>query len=241
MFLELLAGLTLAAEFRPADPYAQDALSGFIAVENSRPVDGIDYSDDKGVISGGLLYAHPGGLFAGAELIASTGDDISQPRGDVFSLQTFAGYAYSTDGNRFAIELLDYRFDTPEHGVQHHQGIGLRYVRGPFQLEIARERDRPYYYHYLDRFFPYDNQRVAIGWNQPFAGNFSWSLGAGISRIDRIDVDYRFFSGGIGWRGHGIDWRLGFSAATDELETFYGDELDRRQVLLRVTAPFKVF
>lgn len=241
MFFELLAGLALAAAPAATNPYRQDALNGFVAVENSRPFDGIDYSNGRGVFSAGLLYAHPRGFFAGTELLAGAGDGIGLPHGDALGLQTFAGLAYRAGGNRIAIELLDYRFDAQESGVMHHQGVGLRYARGQFQVELAQERDRPYYYHYLERFFPYDNQRFAVGWRQPFAGSFSWSLGAGISRIDRIDIDYRFFSGSLGWRHAGVDWQLGFSAATDELEMFYGTQLDRSQLLLRATLPFRVF
>lgn len=242
--LELLAGLALfqlaAAAPASASVYADDSLSGFVAIANSRPVDGIDYGAGNGVASAGMIYSRPGGLFAGTEFLAARGDGTGMPEGDVLGLQTFAGYAVAMKKHRLAVELLDYRLDAST-GRFAHQGIGLRYRRGGLQLELAHERDRPFYYHYQQRFFRYDNDRFAIGWEQAVGRDLSWSLGGGVSRIEDIDLDYRFVTARLGWHAGGADWHAGVSWASDDLEAFYGHGIDRRQLVLRVALPFRIF
>ncbi|HEX7048287.1 MAG TPA: hypothetical protein VF275_12020 [Gammaproteobacteria bacterium] len=242
--LDLLAGLmllqTAAKPFEASSVYTQETLSGFVAIENSRAVDGINYGDGEGVLSAGWIFATPGGFFVGSELLSSHGDGTSLPSESILALQTFAGYSQAFGEHRFAVELLDYRFDAGEIGRFNHQGIGLRYRHGALQVELAHERAKPYFYAYRNRYFPYDLDRLAVGWQQAFSGDFGWSLGAGAGRIGRIDIDYRFFTGSLHGRFQRLHWQVGYVHASEELESFYHG-IDRSQLLLRIAVPFRVF
>lgn len=252
--LELLAGLMILQSTIQStniqSAYESERLSGFVAMENTRAIDGIGYGD--GLISAGLIYAHPGGFFAGSELLAGRGKDASLPSGKAFALQTFAGYTGVMGEHRFAVELLDYRlavdpdsnpyaaYGDGESASFDHQGIALHYRHGAFELELAREFDRPYFYDYDNRFFHYDTSRLVMGWEQDIGRGLALSLGAGMSRIDRIDVNYRFFTGALNGQLKRIHWRIGYSHASGEIEEFYGG-VDRGQWLLRIAIPFRVF
>lgn len=238
--LELLAGLLLATG--PADPpaYERPLLTGFVAAASSRPVDGIEYGDN-GVLGVALLWSHPAGFFAGTELFAGRGDGAALPDERMLGAQSFAGVAVNADAHRFALELLDYRTRLDRDLRLDNQGVGLRYRLGGFQAELAFEKDRHYYYPAYDRFFTYDNARMALGFEQPLNDTLRWSAGIGASHADRIDITHYFGNANLHGRWRSLEWQLGFSYATDELEAFYGAKLDRRQWLLRVALPFRAF
>lgn len=250
--LELLAGLMLiqanAATLETSSAYANPTLSGFVSIENTRVIDGAAYGDGDGMLGGGLIYAHPTGLFAGTELLAGNGDGLSLPGGTLLALQAFAGYTAAVGEHRFAVQLLEYRLQANDDAEAlesadatfNYPGIGFTYRRGPFQVELAREFDRPYFYHYQNRFFRYDTSRLVIGWQQDFSESLAWSLGAGMNKLDWVDADYRYVTASLKGRFRDLRWRLGYSHAGEDLDALYG-HIDRGQWLLRIALPFHIF
>ncbi|HEX7029672.1 MAG TPA: hypothetical protein VF254_03685 [Gammaproteobacteria bacterium] len=238
--IELLAALALLQAANPLEAppaYRSETLSGFVAIENGRAVDGINYGNNEGLLSAGLIYAHSNGFFAGGEWLFSHGDGNALPDAPVRALHTFAGYARTFGSHRFAVELLDYRLDAGDSRLG-HQGIGLRYRYGAFEAELAHERDRPYYYAYRDRFFRYDADRLVVGWRQDLGSGLYGSLGIGASKADRIG-SYRFITAGLHGRFGKADWQLGYTYAGEDIEGFYGG-IDREQWLLRLAMPFRI-
>lgn len=236
--LELLAALALLST-PDTSPYDRPLLGGFVAVASSRPVDGIEYSGAG--VGAALLWSHPAGLFAGAEIFGGRGDGVSLPDERLLGTQGFVGLSATVNTQRIALELLDYRLRLADDRHFDNQGVGLRYRAGGFHAELAFERDRPYYYARLDSFFEYDNTRLAIGWERPLRDDLRWSVGVGASRADRIDVTHRFGAASLHGRWRSLDWQFGYTYATDELESFYGDSLDRSGWLLRIALPFQAF
>lgn len=235
---ELLAVFALLSTPEAA-PYNRPALGGFVAIANSRRVDGIGYGDASA--GAALLWSHPAGLYAGAEVFGGRGDGVSLPDERLLGTQAFVGISTTIGGQRIALELLDYRLRLVDNRDLDNQGVGLRYQAGGFHAEFGLERDRPYYYARLGQFFDYDNRRLGVGWEQPLGGDLRWSVGAGASHADRIDVTYRFAAASLHGRWEMLDWQFGYTYATDELESFYGSSLDRSGWLLRVAMPFQAF
>lgn len=233
---ELVFAAGLLASSEPS--YDSAALYAFVAAENDRVIDGVAYADGEGVLSAGLLFAHPAGFFASSEL-AGFGGGGALPADEFLLLQSAAGWRVEGEQGSLAMELLDYRL--AEHGSEHyaHNGIALRYSRDALTFELGVESDAPYYYAPYRRFFEYDLKRASASWQHALDDDWRLSLGAGVKQVERIPGNFVYASANLGRRWQGFEWQVTVIGSEDRSDWF-APEATGSRILFRVARPFNL-
>lgn len=234
---EVLLTASLALAPVPS-AYSNESLYGFVALSNDRIIDGYSYTDRRGTISAGLLYAAPGGFHASSELSSFNGNGRDLPHEHLLSLQTAAGWQLQLNENKLSLALLDYRFFETGSDIPAHQGIAAGLRRGALALEIAFEADKAYVASNYGSYTS-DLQRMHISWSEPFGDDMQWSIGIGSARFDasrRRD----FASGSLQWRWQQLDWQLMLVHANAESMPRGFQEGSETRVQLRISKPFRL-
>lgn len=237
--LLLLALASHVAEPLPTD-YATSSLHAFAAVANDRIVDGSAYTDGDGVVSAGLIFAGRAGFFASSELARLHGNGAIYPDAALLTLESAVGWQFVHADNRFSLVLLDYRLF--HDGSHDHRGMALDFRRGGFAGELAVERDKPYSYDAYDYsgLLERDIRRGAVSWTAAPIGNLRWYVGAGAKRFASFDMQQEFVTAGLLLESGGLEWQLGVSRASGDLEAFGGTDPVNTQLLFRVAKTFRL-
>lgn len=238
MFLASVILLSSAVGTNESATYLREEFEAYASVALNRPVDGLDYYADEGVIAGGIRYSHPSGFYAASQLLSGEGDGVSLPKERATNLESALGWAWHFSEHDLSLELQDYRQRQSAYPSQDYSGAALHYRFRKFSAELGYESDRPFYYRPLDRYFEYNKRRFVLAYRVPVSKNASFRLAAGRHDIDRVDIEYshvslRLDSSWGRWNG----W-MGYSVASDDLEAFYSDEVELRPITIGVAAAF---
>lgn len=239
--LTMVIALLSAVDVQAAtDIYASDHFELFVGAASHRPVDGLDYYDNNGVFLAGTRYAHSAGFYAATQVLHGDGDGLQMPATGVTNLESAVGWTGYFQEHGFSVDVQDYRlWSEPDNA--NHQALAVNYRNGAFHAELGYESDKPFHYAPLGRYFFYDNRRLAVSYRFPLGAHAGLQLNGGVNDISRIDLRYEYAAVQFDWRWQGLQWSVGYTIASDDVETFYSSAVDRDTVTLRVAAVFDIF